>query len=71
MSPPCCLLCLLVHEVSMHISGTPEPQDLDSPQVPGAQKPGCPVTEGTCLLESDSTQLLGKPHVQPTEETSG
>lgn len=42
-------LCLLVHEVSMHVSGTSEPH---------VQKLGCPVTEGNVPPESDSTQFL-------------
>ena len=48
-------LCLLVHEVSMHVSGTSEPH----------------VPEAWLPPESDSTQFLGKSHVQPIEETSG
>lgn len=55
-------LCLLVHEVSMHVSGTSEPH------VPEAWLPS---HRGNVPPESDSTQFLGKSHVQPIEETSG
>lgn len=52
----------------MRVSGNPEPHVLDSPQVPEAWLPS---HQGNVPPESDSTQFLGKSHMQPIEETSG